>query len=115
MLYKSSILRYRHNPFRNEVLNAGVLAVTEDKDIFFKAVDNASRFSAVFDMDENIFMSTLDYILHSINASKSRSIEWIIDNVIIDQELGFHWSSVSHGVTNDLENDFNTYFDRYVL
>lgn len=125
--YEFSVLRYVHDTLTGEFINVGVVIYCEnEKWISAQCRNTYARVSAVFpNLNSSHFRKMMKFVQaefcranQSLNTelqfSEIKSLQTLLHKVLPKDDSSMQWSSVSAGLTLNLEEELALLFERYV-
>lgn len=125
--YEFSVLRYVHDTLTGEFINVGVVIYCEnEKWISAQCRNTYARVSAVFpNLNSSHFRKMMKFVQaefcranQSLNTelqlSEIKSLQTLLHKVLPKDDSSMQWSSVSAGLTLNLEEELALLYERYV-
>jgi len=125
--YEFSVLRYVHDTLTGEFVNVGVVIYCEkEKWISAQCRNTYARVSAVFpNLNSSHFRRMMKFVQaefskanNSLNTelqfSEIESLQTLLHRVLPKDDSSLQWSTVSAGLTVDLDAELSILFERYV-
>ncbi len=125
--YEFSVLRYVHDTLTGEFVNVGVVMYSaKDKWVAAQCRSTYSRVSAVFpDLNSSHFKKMMKFIQTEISETNDRisselplnhpdSLRSLLHALLPKDDSALQWSTISAGITRDLQSELAILFERYV-
>lgn len=125
--YEFSVLRYVHDTLTGEFVNVGVVVYCKkEKWISAQCRNTYARVSAVFpNLNSSHFRKMMKFVqseFHNANErlhtelqfTEIKSLQTLLHKVLPKDDSSLQWSTVSAGISLDLDSELSILFDRYV-
>lgn len=125
--YEFSVLRYVHDTLTGEFVNVGVVVYCEkEKWISAQCRNTYARVSAVFpNLNSSHFRKMMKFVqtefynanerLHTeLQFTEIKSLQTLLHKVLPKDDSSLQWSTISAGISLDLDSELSILFDRYV-